>query len=48
MRKDRFVELIQEEVQVLRTLIILKDIQRKKNKKLARRNLLQENPPIRN
>jgi hypothetical protein len=40
MREDKFVELIREEVQVLRTLIILKDIQREKNKKLARRNLL--------
>jgi hypothetical protein len=36
MRKDRFVELIQEEVQVIRTLIILKGIQREKNKKLVK------------
>ena len=45
LRKERYVELILEEAKVLRTLIILNDIQREKSKKLVRRNLLQENPP---
>jgi hypothetical protein len=46
LRIDMYVELILDEAQVLRTLIILKGTQREKRKKLERINILQENLPL--
>jgi hypothetical protein len=44
LKRNRFVELIQGEVQLLRILIFLKATQREKNKRLSKLiNLLQEN-----
>ena len=46
LKSNRFVELILEVVQVLRILIILKTTLRGKSKRLSKRNLLQENLPM--
>jgi hypothetical protein len=46
LRKYRYVELIPEGAQALRALIILRDIQREKSKKLVRILFLQENLPM--
>jgi hypothetical protein len=46
-KRNRFVELIQGEVQLLRILIFLKDIPKEKSKRLSKLiNLLQENLPM--
>jgi hypothetical protein len=47
LRRNKFVELIPGEVQAPRILIFLMTILRKKSKMLLKRNLMQENLPMR-